>query len=100
MNFLVMYIPAVPLTPLNLEYIKHQRDSFLRGLPGPDFPQFEEEPEAERSEFNNAKKGVITDIHPGGLQAMGLGNEPFNLEGTMPNERRMLEIANEALFEN
>jgi hypothetical protein len=34
----VMYIPSVPLTPLNLEYVKHQRESFLAARPPPDFP--------------------------------------------------------------
>jgi len=96
----VMYIPAMPLTPRNLDYIKRQRDSFLGGLPGPDFPQFNQKPEMERGESNHVKRGVITDIHSAGLQAMGLGNEPFNLEGAMPNERRVLEMANEALIEN
>ena len=35
----VMYIPAVPLTPQNLEYIQRQKDSFLNGAVPPDFPK-------------------------------------------------------------
>ncbi|SRR5258708_2398875 len=97
-NLLVMYIPAVPLTPQNLDYIKRQRDSFLRGFPGPDFHQFEEA--QERGESTYVKKGVITDIQSAGLRAMGLGNELFNLEGTTGSERRMLEIANEVLYKD
>jgi len=34
----VMYIPVCPTTELNLKYLKRQRDSFLAGTPGPDFP--------------------------------------------------------------
>ncbi|KAJ7503546.1 hypothetical protein B0H11DRAFT_2170795 [Mycena galericulata] len=34
----VMYIPSVPLTPANANYIARQRDEFLKGLPPPDFP--------------------------------------------------------------
>ncbi|TDL17914.1 DUF1479-domain-containing protein [Rickenella mellea] len=34
----VMYIPAVPLTPGNEAYILRQKDSFLKGIPPPDFP--------------------------------------------------------------
>jgi hypothetical protein len=33
-----MYIPAVPLTPKNLEYIQEQKEAFLAGTPAPDFP--------------------------------------------------------------
>ncbi|THH09868.1 hypothetical protein EW145_g1713 [Phellinidium pouzarii] len=35
----VMYIPAVPLTPQNLSYVARQKESFLRGIPPPDFPK-------------------------------------------------------------
>lgn len=35
----VMYIPAVPLTPQNLSYLSRQKESFLRGIPPPDFPK-------------------------------------------------------------
>ncbi|KAH8110499.1 DUF1479-domain-containing protein [Phellopilus nigrolimitatus] len=35
----VMYIPAVPLTPQNLAYIERQKESFLKGIPPPDFPK-------------------------------------------------------------
>ena len=35
----VMYIPAVPVTPQNLEYVKRQKDTFLKGVTAPDFPK-------------------------------------------------------------
>lgn len=34
----VLYIPAVPLTPHNVEYIRDQKRLFMEGRPGPDFP--------------------------------------------------------------
>lgn len=34
----VLYIPAVPLTVRNAEYLLDQREHFIRGLPAPDFP--------------------------------------------------------------
>lgn len=33
-----MYIPVCPVTESNAEYLARQRDAFLAGLPGPDFP--------------------------------------------------------------
>ena len=34
-----MFIPAVPLTPQNQEYIERQKASFLSGERPPDFPK-------------------------------------------------------------
>ncbi|RKK94002.1 hypothetical protein BFJ68_g15337 [Fusarium oxysporum] len=34
----VLYIPICPITAQNAEYMVRQRDAFLRGTPGPDFP--------------------------------------------------------------
>jgi len=34
----VMYIPAVPYTPSNAAYIAKQKESFLQGVPPPDYP--------------------------------------------------------------
>ncbi|KAI9508212.1 hypothetical protein F5148DRAFT_1275852 [Russula earlei] len=34
----VLYIPAVPLSVRNAEYLRDQRHNFERGLPAPDFP--------------------------------------------------------------
>jgi hypothetical protein len=35
----VMYIPAVPLTPQNEKYVERQKETFLKGLSPPDFPR-------------------------------------------------------------
>lgn len=34
----VLYIPACPLTEANAQYLVRQREAFLEGTPGPDFP--------------------------------------------------------------
>jgi hypothetical protein len=34
-----MYIPAVPTTPQNWEYIRRQKDAFLQGVAPSYFPQ-------------------------------------------------------------
>ena len=34
----VLYIPACPLTEANARYLVRQREAFLEGTPGPDFP--------------------------------------------------------------
>lgn len=34
-----MYIPAVPLTPLNKSYVERQKEAFLKSQRPPDFPQ-------------------------------------------------------------
>jgi hypothetical protein len=34
----VLYIPACPVTEKNAQYIAAQRESFMQGTPGPDFP--------------------------------------------------------------
>ncbi|KAI0076163.1 DUF1479-domain-containing protein [Panus rudis PR-1116 ss-1] len=61
----VMYIPAVPYTPQNAAYIQKQKESFIKGIPPPDFPPWEGE-----SGFKGV--GLPEDIqHPIGKRAMG-----------------------------
>ncbi|KAK0472078.1 DUF1479-domain-containing protein [Armillaria novae-zelandiae] len=52
----VMYIPSVPLTPMNKAYIERQRDSFLKGIRPPDFPP------ASKDEHDFVGIGLATDI--------------------------------------
>ena len=60
-----MYIPAVPHTRANADYVARQRESFLRGVPPPDFPKWEGETGFEGI-------GTPEDIaHPLGKRAMG-----------------------------
>ncbi len=66
MPLIVMYIPAVPYTPQNAAYISRQKDSFLTGLPPPDFPQW-----AGEGQFKG--RGHADDIVGlGARKAMGL----------------------------
>ena len=35
---IVIYIPSVPMCDMNVDYIKAQKEAFLKGIPPPDFP--------------------------------------------------------------
>ncbi|KAK1228853.1 hypothetical protein PQX77_008095 [Marasmius sp. AFHP31] len=62
----VMYIPAVPLTPLNQAYVERQRETFLKGVTPPDFPQ------VRVKEADLVGTGKADDIlSPLGRRAMG-----------------------------
>ncbi|KIR53534.1 hypothetical protein I315_04128 [Cryptococcus gattii Ru294] len=86
----VLYIPAVPLTPHNVEYIRDQKRLFMEGRPGPDFP-------GGVGESQFIDRGKIEDIESiEGKQAMGL--EPFDVSGQLtPGERHVREQANKIL---
>ena len=61
----VLYIPAVPLTPQNEQYVERQREAFLRGRNPPDFPR-------GGSEHGFVGVGGVGDIlTPAGRRAMG-----------------------------
>ncbi|KAF8636796.1 hypothetical protein AX17_003258 [Amanita inopinata Kibby_2008] len=63
----VMYIPAVPLTPMNKAYIENQKERFLKGIRPSDFPQ-------GVSEAGFVGVATVEDIaSPIGRQAMGFG---------------------------
>jgi hypothetical protein len=34
----VLYIPICPVTEINAKYLVRQREAFINGTPGPDFP--------------------------------------------------------------
>ena len=62
-----MYIPAVPLTPQNAQYVQKQKECFLQGHVPPDYPR------AEYSEANFIGIGKQEDIVGRlGREAMGL----------------------------
>ncbi|OWT37385.1 hypothetical protein C362_04398 [Cryptococcus neoformans Bt1] len=86
----VLYIPAVPLTPQNVDYIRDQRRSFMEGKPAPDFP-------GGVGESQFVGRGKVEDIESiEGKQAMGL--EPFDVNGQLtPGERHIREQANKVL---
>ena len=60
-----MYIPAVPYTSQNAAYIEKQKESFLQGVPPPDFPTW-------KGEKGFTGVGTVDDIvSPVGRKAMG-----------------------------
>ncbi|KAH8982918.1 DUF1479-domain-containing protein [Lactarius hatsudake] len=87
----VLYIPAVPLTVRNAEYLRDQREHFSQGLPAPDFPGGEGE-----SYFLN--RGGREHAHgEAGIRALGL--EKFDiLEGASEGEAQTILEANRLLF--
>nr|XP_031862959.1 uncharacterized protein CI109_001434 [Kwoniella shandongensis]KAA5530031.1 hypothetical protein CI109_001434 [Kwoniella shandongensis] len=86
----VLYIPAVPLTPQNAEYVKDQRESYLNGTPAPDFP-------GGVGESQFVGRGEDRDISTKeGRQAMGL--EAFELDDKLVSgELEVRKRANEIL---
>lgn len=86
----VMYIPAIPLTHQNFEYISYQRQSFEQGIPPPDFPGGE----GESKHIGRGTPDDINDIVA--RRAMGL--EPFEIRSEMSaSERRLVEECNAQL---
>jgi hypothetical protein len=65
----VLYIPVCPITKANARYLVRQREAFLRGYPGPDFP-------GGKGEAEHIGRLLVEDleaqVHNEGLQAMGL----------------------------
>ena len=61
----VIYIPAVPLTPQNKEYIDRQKTNFLCGEAPPDFPK-------GKSELTLVGVATVNDVGRAGRRAMGL----------------------------
>ena len=67
----VFYIPAVPTSPRNLEYLKRQVQAMETGGVPPDFPGAGEETEGESGWF---QRGGWDDVHPlGKKQGLGWG---------------------------
>ena len=61
-----MYIPAIPLTPQNQEYVERQKTTFLSGDRPPDFPK-------GKSESNFVGMATVNDVvGSAGRRAMGL----------------------------
>lgn len=94
----VMYIPSVPLCELNAHYFQQQRESFLSGVPAPDFPGFPTGV-GETEHQGRADANYAYDI--GGREALQeLGLEPFTIkpsytEGT----KRVIEKCNDIMFQ-
>jgi hypothetical protein len=89
----VLYIPACPLTESNARYLVRQRDAFLKGTPGPDFPGGVGESE-HTGRMSRPDVEVVGGID--GLRAMGLEN--WNVDGAKTgNETSFLRHINRCL---
>ncbi|KAF4626222.1 hypothetical protein G7Y89_g11942 [Cudoniella acicularis] len=90
----VLYIPACPLTERNAVYLSRQRDTFLKGTPGPDFPGGKGESEHIGRPTLEYMKGVA---NTAGLQAMGLEKWQDSSAKLQGGERKMMRMANKIL---
>lgn len=83
----VLYIPAIPLTKANFEYIVAQRNAFFQGIPPHDFP-------GGQGESQHVDRGTDQDVN-NSMARRAMGLEPFTLEDGMPEaEKRLLEYCN------
>ncbi|KAH7327693.1 hypothetical protein B0J17DRAFT_620383 [Rhizoctonia solani] len=85
----VFYIPAVPLTARNAEYLATQRKALFSGYQAPDFPGGIGE-----STFTGAQRGKVADVK-GSLAERAMGLEKFDVsKGMTKGERTVLQQAN------
>lgn len=72
----VMYIPACPLTEANAHYLARQRDAFVAGTPGPDFP-------GGKGESEHVNRMLPQDVDKaGGIEALrAMGLKPWEGQG-------------------
>ncbi|CAE6451699.1 putative protein ybiU [Rhizoctonia solani AG-1 IB] len=88
----VFYIPAVPLTVHNAQYLASQRNTLVSGYPAPDFPGGNGE-----STFVGPQRGGMGDVK-GSLARRAMGLEKFaESDGMMEGERKVLRRANAVL---
>lgn len=89
----VLYIPVCPITKSNIEYVKQQRNSFLAGIPGPDFPGGKGEAEhiGRPSESDLRSQLSIT-----GLRAMGM-ERLVAVDGDTIGAKEVVNAANDIL---
>ncbi|KAF2993502.1 hypothetical protein E8E13_000618 [Curvularia kusanoi] len=85
----VFYIPSVPLTPNNAQYIAQQRDAFLKGVPPPDFPGGVGE-----SDFDDRATHTHV-LGNAGRQAMGLS--PLEIHGLGGKQEELRQDVNKIL---
>lgn len=89
----VLYIPVCPVTEENAKYLVRQRDAFLAGTPGPDFP-------GGRGEADHVDRQTETHLRAfaahEGLQAFGFEKLDLTVDGTS-GAKRATVLANEIL---
>lgn len=86
----VFYIPAAPLCDVNVDYLLHQRNAFIHGIPPPDFPGGE-------GESKHVARATPDDLMKLG-GGRGMGFERFSSTNKMtPGEEAMIAKANARL---
>ena len=90
----VLYIPVCPITQTNVEYLARQRDAFLSGLPGPDFPGGKGESEHIGRPTLDYVSGHVQSE---GMQSMGLERLSAMEREEMIGGRMAIQKANEIL---
>ncbi|KAG5790634.1 hypothetical protein H9Q69_010307 [Fusarium xylarioides] len=75
----VLYIPICPITAQNAEYMVRQREAFLRGTPGPDFP-------GGAGESGHVGRGTEEMLDGAARRAMGLSALMTEGEGNVVKE--------------
>lgn len=89
----VLYIPICPVTELNAKYLVRQRDAFLNGTPGPDFPGGQ----GEANHVNRPTEAVFRSY------ADAEGQRAFGFEKLVASEadtvgsKKVTSLANEIL---
>jgi hypothetical protein len=89
----VLYIPVCPTTESNASYLARQRDAFLSGVPGPDFP-------GGRGEADHVGRPtqsyLNSQVSLEGLRAMGL-EKLVATESDTIGARKVVDKANAVL---
>ncbi|KAI0838570.1 DUF1479-domain-containing protein [Hypoxylon sp. FL0890] len=89
----VLYIPVCPVTELNARYLVRQRNAFLNGTPGPDFPGGRGEADHVNRQTESSFRSYATTK---GLRAFGFEKLVPNTTDTS-GAKKITELANEIL---
>ena len=90
----VMYIPACSMTEANAEYVKRQRDTFLEGVPPPDFPGSQGESQHVGRATVDDLKGCTNEL---GLRTQGFAKLDTDNVDLSQGQQKVLQKANEIL---
>ncbi|PKS11173.1 hypothetical protein jhhlp_002934 [Lomentospora prolificans] len=87
----VLYIPVCPTTEINAKYLVRQREAFINGTPGPDFPGGK----GESDHVDRPGPSFISE--KSGRRAMGLERLSGARDRSLPGARAVVEQANSIL---
>lgn len=89
----VLYIPVCPVTELNAQYLVRQRQAFLDGTPGPDFPGGD----GESKHIGRPTEDMVRRwVNPEGRRAMGL-DKLVASPSALPGAREVVDRFNVTL---